>query len=68
MSTRPNELEHFRRVAADGPLRAWLEAQQVEAVRVMSEALDMQVIYRAQGQYLFAKRQLDLLDKAKDLR
>lgn len=63
-----NELEHFRRVAGDNPLRAWLEAQLAESVRVMSEAVDIVVIARAQGQYRFAKRQLELLDKAKDLR
>ncbi len=63
-----SELEKFRRVAGDNLLRSWLEDQKLAAVKTMSASTDLHLILRAQGAYQFAVKQLDLLDKAKDLR
>ncbi len=65
---RSDELETLRRAAGDNGLKTWLEAQLTETVRVLAEAVEPTAMFRAQGQYLFVKRQLNLLDKAKDLR
>lgn len=63
-----NDLEHFRRVAGDNLLRAWLEKQLEDQVRTLAAATDTALLHRAQGAYAFVLRQLDLLEKAKNLR
>ena len=63
-----NELQYFTRVAGDNLLRQWLEAQKAEAVKLMAAGTDMVIVHRAQGQYQLADRQLQLLEKAKNLR
>lgn len=63
-----NDVESFRRIAGDNPLRAWLEAQRGESIKYLTSAVDPIAVYRAQGQVQLVEKMLILLDKAKDLR
>lgn len=55
----------FVRVAGDNLLRQWLENQKAEAVKVLVAATDLQAVSRAQGAYVLAEKQLQLMAKAK---
>ena len=63
-----SELDLFRRVAGDNPLRQWLEGEKAKAVAVLAASPDHALVLRAQGAYQLAEKQLQLLEKAKDLR
>lgn len=63
-----NDIDSFVRIAGDNPFRQWLENQRDQAVRTMAEAVDEVTIYRAQGVYRFAEKQLKLLEMAKSAR
>lgn len=65
----PNqELELFRQLWANGNFEKWLLIQQKSYVFTLAEATDPVAIHRAQGAHRFILKQLELLEKAKDLR
>lgn len=62
------DLEAFRRIAGDNPLKAWLIAERERVVKVLAEGAESVSIHRAQGQYYVYNKLIELLEKAKDLR
>lgn len=64
----PLKLEDLRGVSNDPGLRRVLEAKRDEALQVLTQATELNIVHRAQGMYLSAQALLDMLEKAKGLR
>jgi hypothetical protein len=60
-----NELELLRYVCTDRGLRTWLESERDRARKVLLEALEPNLLFRAQGELRQIERQINLLDKSK---
>jgi hypothetical protein len=63
-----DDLKVFARIGPHNEFRAWLEREKADAVRHLSEAMDMVGIHRAQGRLHLVEKQITLLDKARELR
>jgi len=63
-----DDLAVFRRIGNANEFRAWLEREKADAVRHLSEALDLVGIHRAQGRLHLVEKQMTLLDKARETR
>ena len=61
------DLEVFQRLPVN-VIRPWLEKEQAEALRLLTQGVDTVAIYRAQGRALFIEHLLKLLTAAQSTR
>lgn len=62
-----NVLDHFRHTCADNLFRTWLEQEKAKAIEALA-AGDGPALHRWQGRFQLIKEQLELMDKARNLR
>lgn len=62
------DVQAFRCFAGAEQFKAWLEAERATAIKYLTNAVEPHMVHRAQGKVQLLDTQLELLEKAKNLR
>jgi hypothetical protein len=63
-----SDVKYFARIAGDNLFKEWLAQERVSVIKKLTQAVDLPMVHRAQGQLMLLEQLEKLLEAAKSTR